>query len=65
MRKNYTGANSMSNTTNTEMVAEIKPCLTYKEDNVDGSSLRLKRVNYTVNEKTAIKEKRNKDGDRE
>ena len=46
----------MSNTTKTEMVAEIKPA--DKEDNAEeGRSLRSRRVNYTINEKTAIKKK--------
>ena len=45
-----------NNTTKTEMVVEMK--LAYKEDNVgEGRSLRSRRVNYTINEKTAIKKK--------
>ena len=45
-----------NNTTKTEMVVEMK--LAYKEDNVGkGRSLRSRRVNYTINEKTAIKKK--------
>ena len=58
MRQNYTGTNTMSNTTKTEMMAEMKPGSTYKEDNAEERrSLRSSRVNYTVNEKTAIKKK--------
>ena len=46
----------MSNTTKTEMVAEMKPHKTNKEDNVEERrSVRSRRVNYTKNEKTAIK----------
>ena len=47
----------MSNdTTKTEMVVEMKPV--YKEDNAkEGRSLRSRRVNYTINKKTAIKKK--------
>ena len=45
-----------NNTTPTEMVVEMKSA--YKEDNVgEGRSLRSRRVNYTINEKTAIKKK--------
>ena len=57
-----------NNTTKTEMVAEMKS--TYKENNArEGRSLR--RVNYTINEKKAIKKimqrstNRDKDGERE
>ena len=40
------------------MMAEMKPGSTYKEDNAEERrSLRSSRVNYTVNEKTAIKKK--------
>ena len=43
-------------TTKKEMVVEIKSA--YKEDNVgEGRSLRSRRVNYTINEKKAIKKK--------
>ena len=47
----------MSNdTTKTEMVVEMKPV--YKEDNAkEGRSLRSRRVNCTINQKTAIKKK--------
>ena len=56
MRKNYTWKNRMSNTTKTEMVEEMKPGKTDKKDNVEeGRSLQSRRVNYTINEKTAIK----------
>ena len=45
-----------NNTTKTEMVVEMKSA--YKEDNEgEGRSLRSRRVNYTINEKTAIKKK--------
>ena len=46
-----------NNTTKTEMVVEMK--LSYKEENAgEGRSLRSRRVmNYTINEKTAIKKK--------
>ena len=48
----------MSNTTKTEMVAEMKPGNTDKEDNAEkGRSLRSKRVNHTINENTAMKKK--------
>ena len=48
----------MSNTTKTEIVAEMKPSKTDKEDNVEeGRSLRSRRVNYIINEKTAIEKK--------
>ena len=56
MRKNYTWKNRMSNTTKTEMVEEMKPGKTDKKDNVEeGRSLQSRRVNYAINEKTAIK----------
>ena len=56
MRQNLTETNRMSNTTKTEMVVEMKPA--YKEDHAEeGRSLRTRRVNYTINEKTAIKKK--------
>ena len=46
----------MSNITKTEMVIEMKPA--DKEHNAEeGRSLRTRRVNYTINEKTAIKKK--------
>ena len=46
----------MSNITNTEMVIEMKPA--DKEHNAEqGRSLRTRTVNYTINEKTAIKKK--------
>ena len=45
----------MSNTTKTEIVTEMKPA--DKEDSAEGRSLRARRVNYTINEKTAIKKK--------
>ena len=42
-----------NNITKTEMVVEMKSA--YKEDNAgEGRSLRSRRVNYTINEKTAI-----------
>ena len=45
-----------NNTTKTEMVVEMKS--SYKEENAgEGRSLRSRRVNYTINEKTAIKKK--------
>ena len=45
-----------NNTTKTEMVVEMK--LSYKEENAgEGKSLRSRRVNYAINEKTAIKKK--------
>ena len=45
-----------NNTTKTEMVVEMKS--SYKEDNVgEGRSLGSRRVNYTINEKKAIKKK--------
>ena len=53
----------MSNTTKTvmvvtEMVAEMKPGNRGKEDNAEEvRSLRSRRKNYTINEKTAIKKK--------
>ena len=48
----------MSNTTKTEMVAEMKPGNTDKEDNAEkGRCLRSTRVNYTRNERTRIKKK--------
>ena len=48
----------MSNsTTKTEMVVEMKS--SYKEENAgEGRSLRSRRVNYAINEKTAIKKKK-------
>ena len=56
MRKNYTWKNRMSNTTKTEMVEEMKPGKTDKKDNVEeGRSLQSRRLNYAINEKTAIK----------
>ena len=40
----------MSNTTKTEMVAEMKPSNTDKEDNAEkGRSLMSRKVNYTIN----------------
>ena len=43
-----------NNTTKTEMVVEMKSA--YKEDNAgEGRGLRSRRVNYIINEKTAIK----------
>ena len=46
----------MSNTTKTEMVIELKPV--DKENNAEeGRSLRARRLNYTINEKTAINNK--------
>ena len=58
-RQNFTESetNRMSNnTTKTEMVVEMKS--SYKEENAgEGRSLRSRRVNYTINEKTAIKKK--------
>ena len=75
MRKNYTETNRMSNTTKTEMVAEMKPGKTDKEDNTteERRSLRSGRVNCKINEKATIKKKINdaestitdKDGGRE
>ena len=48
----------MSNTTKAEMVAEKNPGKTDKEDNGEkGRNLRSRRVNYTINEKPAIKRK--------
>ena len=45
-----------NNTTKTEMVVEMKS--SYKEENAGvGRSLRSRRVNYAINEKTAIKKK--------
>ena len=45
-----------NNTTKTEMVVEIKS--SYKEENAgEERSLRSRRVNYAINEKTAIKKK--------
>ena len=56
MLQNQIETNRMSNnTTKTEMVVEMEPA--HKEDNVEGRSLRSRRVNYTINEKTAIKKK--------
>ena len=56
MRQNFTESNRMSNTTKTEMVAEMKPA--DKEDNAEeGRSLKSRRVNYTINEKAVIKKK--------
>ena len=41
MRKDYTGTIGISNTTRTEMVAEMKPGKTDKEDNAEeGRTLR-------------------------
>ena len=58
MRQNYTETKRMSNTTETEMVAEMKQGNTDKEGKAEeGRSLRSRRVNYTINEKTAIKKK--------
>ena len=48
----------MSNITKTEMVAEMKPGNMDTKDNADeGRSLRSRRVNYIINEKTPIKKK--------
>ena len=48
----------MSNTTKTKMVAEMKQGNTGKEDNAEeGRMLGSRRVNYTINEKWAIKKK--------
>ena len=48
----------MSNTTKTKMVPETQPGNRDKEDNAEkGRSLSSRKVNYTVNEKTAIKKK--------
>ena len=45
-----------NNTTKTEMVVEMKS--SYMEENAgEGRSLRSRRVNYAINEKTAIKKK--------
>ena len=56
MKQKFTETNRMSNTTKTETVAEIKSA--NKEDNTEvGGSLRSRRLNYTINEKTAIKKK--------
>ena len=45
-----------NNTTKTEMVVEMKS--SYKEENAgEGRSLRSRRVNYAINEKTAMKKK--------
>ena len=45
-----------NNTTKTEMVVEMKS--SYKEKNAgEGRSLRSRRVNYAINEKTAMKKK--------
>ena len=42
--------NRMSNTKRTEMVAEMKPSNTGKEDNAEkGRNLRSRIVNYTMN----------------
>ena len=58
MRQNFTETNRMSKTTKAEMVAEMKPGNTDKEDNAEeGRSLRSSRVNYTLKEITAIKNK--------
>ena len=53
MRQNFTETNSLSDTKKTEIVAEMKPGNTDKEDNVEeeGKSLKSRRVNYTINEK--------------
>ena len=56
MRQNFTITNRVSNTTKTEIVAEMKPSNT-ENDAEKGRSLRSRRVNYTINEKTAIKKK--------
>ena len=48
----------MRNTTEREMVAEMKLGNTDKEDSAEkGRSLRSRRGNHTINEKTAIKKK--------
>ena len=58
MRQNFTERNRMSNTTKTKIVAEMKPSNTDREYNVEKvRSLRSRRMNYTINEKTAIKKK--------
>ena len=45
-----------NNTKKREMAVEMKPA--YKESNAgEGRSLRSRGVNYTINEKTAIKKK--------
>ena len=49
MRQNFTKTNRMSNTTKIEMLTEMKPGNTEKEENAEkGRSLRSRRVNYTI-----------------
>ena len=58
MRQNFTETNKMSNITKIKIVAEMKPGNTDRKDNAEkGRSLRSRRMNYTINEKTAIKKK--------